>query len=217
MAWKVLLEIRDCQKGLIEIPLWGKLWQPEECGSFHDRYTLVRNALHHSKAAVASLFDHSFSKRLTLAPTVEITKIRANRVVNRKRKGDLDLAAEEKKKRGIYPAARRGRKELFRGFNQQQPPAFDPGHLQALPHDNDSNNLTGFKPVQVQFQTHPTQMPQGEGYGPMYVSDYRVPSSGQYGLSGATSNSHQSGIYQQQQNPHPESDKKDLDWPNNVP
>lgn len=96
MGWGVLLEIRDVQQGQIALPGWGKDWEVEECVSFRQRFELVRSALHSHKTIVASLFDHVFVKRLVINPSMELDRKNSNKVLNAKRKKDLDLARQVK-------------------------------------------------------------------------------------------------------------------------
>lgn len=96
MAWAVLLEIRDIQRGQIFLPRWGKEWEWQECHSFYDRFELVRSALHSHKTIVSSLFDYPFVKRLALHPTAELERKKCNKILNRKRKQDLAIARKLK-------------------------------------------------------------------------------------------------------------------------
>lgn len=97
MAWSVLLEIRDVQRGELSLPRWGKSWTWEEFPTFSARFEAVRQALHKYKAMVASLFDHLFTKRLALNPSAELGRKTANQNLNSKRKKDFDLAMKCKK------------------------------------------------------------------------------------------------------------------------
>lgn len=92
MAWALLLEIRDVQRGSVSIPRWGKDWGREECGSFYERFEMVKSVLYNRKTAVSSLFDYSFVKRLALDPTSELSRKKTNKALNWKRKLEHDEA-----------------------------------------------------------------------------------------------------------------------------
>lgn len=106
MAWSVLLEIRDIQRGKLSLPRWGKDWPWEEFPSFSARFEAVRQALHSYKAMVSSLFDYVFPKRLVLNPTAEMDRKSANKDLNAKRKKDLDLAKKYKKDKSFVVSKR---------------------------------------------------------------------------------------------------------------
>lgn len=96
MAWTVLLEVRDIQRGQISLPRWGKDWEWQECHSFYHRFELVKSALRSHKTVVSSLFDYPFVKRLALHPAAELDRKKSNKVLNWKRKHDLALAKKLK-------------------------------------------------------------------------------------------------------------------------
>lgn len=112
MAWRILFDMRDCQLGHAGMPRWGKDWTVQKCLSFSERFEMVKQALRTFKASVASLFDYTFSKRLTRNPAGEIGKIRGNKAVNGSRRQDLAIAKLEKEKQnsqnGIQRSSGRG-------------------------------------------------------------------------------------------------------------
>lgn len=114
MAWNVLFDTRDCQMGQTGMPRWGKDWTMQNCQTFHERFELVKAALHCHKASVASLFDYTFAKRLSLNPAAETGKIRGNKIVNNSRKQDLAIAKQEKSKREPQAGSRRSKKQAVR-------------------------------------------------------------------------------------------------------
>ncbi|ROV93212.1 hypothetical protein VMCG_08691 [Cytospora schulzeri] len=108
MAWNVLIETRDANRGTISLPSWGKDWPWEEFPSFSARFQAVRKALYHCKAMVSSLFDEVFAKRLPLNPTAEFSRKSSNKKLNGKRKRDLEFAKGAKKD-GFVPSNARQR------------------------------------------------------------------------------------------------------------
>lgn len=95
MAWAVLLQTRDIQRGVVSMPRWGRDWDFEECQSFSQRYELVRSALAKRKSVVSSLFDHVFIKRLTLNPSQEGKRKDDNKVNNDNRRKNLAIVRKK--------------------------------------------------------------------------------------------------------------------------
>lgn len=107
MAWTVLLETRDVQRGKISLPSWGKERELENFSSFTARLEAVRKSLYHCKAMVASLFDEVFARRLPLNPTAELSRKDNNKKLNQKRKVALEQAKRVAEKRAVLPRMRR--------------------------------------------------------------------------------------------------------------
>ncbi|KAJ0108458.1 hypothetical protein J7T55_002062 [Diaporthe amygdali] len=107
MAWAVLYEIRDIQHGTFSMPLWGKVWPPQKCPTFMDRYRKVEEALRMRKTNVSSLFDNSFRKRICLNPAAECGLKKFNHNLNKKKQYERNFVKMALRSQGAGQLATR--------------------------------------------------------------------------------------------------------------